>query len=307
MSDPRYKMPKMVIVLNIIMIVIVLAICGLSFSLAYSEMKGDEESSSSVAETVEQSDGLDESGEVEPESTTTATTTTKVSVSMTKRTTEPTEPVEVPPEEPVESEPVPVEPLEGLDTSYDKSFFAEDLFIGDSITTGLELYSKLDRKNVAASVGYTPYKAYSTEIDLPDGTVGTALDYAERMQPKRVFIMLGSNGLASASAMEDSYRTLIDKLAAYCPNSTVYCISVSPVTSDSTAAASSGINNEQVRYFNTYIKGVCSDYGIKYLDLYELLLDENGCFDHEYAEMDGLHFKGKTYDVMLSYIQNELS
>ena len=93
---------------------------------------------------------------------------------------------------------------------YSKDFFSMDLFIGDSITTGLSLYGALSPKNVAAAVGYTPYKAYNTEIALGDGSTGTAFDYAVKMQPKRIFIMLGSNGITTASAMEDSYRTLLD-------------------------------------------------------------------------------------------------
>lgn len=203
-------------------------------------------------------------------------------------------------EEPAGSQP---EQSSGLSSDYNKEFFADDLFIGDSITTGLSAYGILSPGNVAASVGYTPYKAYNNEIALGDGSTGTAFDYAVSMQPKRIFIMLGSNGITEASAMEDSYRTLLDKLEKKCPDSTVYLISVTPVTSDSSAAANAGISNSMITSFNEYIKSLADEKGLTYIDLYSVLSDDNGYFLHEYAENDGLHFKGATYKVMLSYIE----
>lgn len=191
-----------------------------------------------------------------------------------------------------------------LSSDYNKEVFSNDLFIGDSITTGLSGYGILSPKNVAAAVGYTPYKAYTTEIALGDGSTGTALDYAASMQPKRIFVMLGSNGITSASAMEDSYRTLLDKLAKKCPDSTVYLLAVTPVTSDSTTAAYSGITNTMITDFNKFIKSLADEKGLTYIDMYSLLSDEDGYFLHEYAESDGLHFKGVTYKVMLSYIES---
>lgn len=306
MPEPKSKLPRSVIVLNVIMILLIIVICGLVFSLTYSDAVLGEKSTTSATTTTafDIEVGGDSSDTSEPEATTTASTTASSSVSMTKRTTEPTEPVDEPVESSTTTAPVEDEPAPVIDTAYDKSFFANDLFIGDSISTGIYLYNKLDMKNVAATVGYTPYKAYSNEIDLPDGTTGTAVDYAKSMQPTRIFIMLGSNGLASASAMEDSYNTLIDKLTAACPDTAIYCISVSPVTIDSTGAANGGITNDMVVSFNTFVKSMCTDKGIKYIDFYSEIVDENGYFMEEYAEADGLHFKGITYDRMLNYIQN---
>ena len=52
---------------------------------------------------------------------------------------------------------------------------------------------------------------------------------------------------------------------------------------------------------------MCADMGIRYFDLHSLLTDSSGCFAKAYAEADGMHFKGITYDVMLTFLQNELS
>lgn len=306
MSDRRPKLPKFIIILNVLMIVIILAICGLVFSLAFSVFNATDESSSEPYYVEEESSSVSEPDIAS--TTTTAATTTAPPVSMTKQTENTTDPVVITTGDVTSSEPT--ESENTASTNFNKSFFADDLFIGDSISTGLYLYGKLDQKNVAAAVGYTPYKAYTSAADLYDGSGKSALAYAESMQPKRIFIMLGSNGMSAngdLNAMESSYRTLIDKLTDACPDSTLYCISVSPVTADSSAAAYSSITNEVISTFNGYIKSICDEKGLHYFDLYSKLLDDTGYFSKEYAEVDGLHFMGKTYDVMLSWIESELS
>ncbi len=194
------------------------------------------------------------------------------------------------------------------EVSYDKEFFNNDLFIGDSITTGFYLYNKLDMRNVAAAVGYTPYKAWHNPVDLYDGTSATALEYAAAMQPERIYIMLGSNGLLNLPLMKTSYPEFLDELIAACPDSAVYCMSVPPITYDSSAAAYSGITNQMALDLNDYIKNtICVDYNLEYLDICTLLSDSDGYFSHDYAEADGMHFKGAAYDVVLDYIENAVS
>lgn len=294
----RPKLPGYIIGLNIAMIVIVIAICILVVSLVYSPaILGEQTTAAPTVEAV-----VPETGEAASTTTATTTTATTTSVSMTKATSDGTEPSESVPEETTE-EPAPDEPVDVVHSSYDREFFANDLFIGDSITTGIHLYNKLDMKNVAASVGYTPYKAYTEECDLYDGTSATALDYAKKMQPERIYIMLGSNGLLSAGAMEDSYKTLIDKLSAACPSAEIYCISVTPVAKYTDYS----ITNDMVTAFNDFIKTACKDKGVTYIDFCSEMIDSEGYAKADMVADDGLHFNGSTYDTMLSYIQEQIS
>ena len=69
--------------------------------------------------------------------------------------------------------------------SYDESFFVNDLFIGDSIGTGLLNYGYLDSTQVYAQIGLNPESAHSTEYEGY-----TAVTRAEELQPKRIYIML---------------------------------------------------------------------------------------------------------------------
>lgn len=287
------KLPRSIIVLNVIMIVIILAICALVVSLVYSPaILGEEQTSASSSAS-----GGSGSGTSVSTTVTTTTVTTTTSVSMTKASQEST---------PAESTSAPQEssqPQETVASAYNRDFFSNDLFIGDSITTGLHLYNKLDMKNVAASVGYTPYKAYTDPCDLYDGTSATAVDYAKSMQPKRIYVMLGSNGLLSSGSMEDNYVTLLDKLAAACPSATIYCISVTPVAQ----YTSYDITMDMVNEFNAFIKKTCAQKGITYLDFCSEMTGADGYAKADMVANDGLHFNGSTYNTMLAFIENSIS
>lgn len=286
------KLPRSIIVLNVIMIVIILTICALVISLVYSPaILGEEQTSAS-------SSASSDSGTSVSTTVTTTTVTTTTSVSMTKASQEST---------PAESTSAPQESSQPQETvvysTYNRDFFSNDLFIGDSITTGLHLYNKLDMRNVAASVGYTPYKAYTDPCDLYDGTSATAVDYAKSMQPKRIYVMLGSNGLLSSGSMEDNYITLLDKLAAACPSAAIYCISVTPVAQ----YTSYDITMDMVNEFNAFIKKTCSQKGITYLDFCSEMTGADGYAKADMVANDGLHFNGSTYNTMLAFIENSIS
>lgn len=195
-----------------------------------------------------------------------------------------------------------------LPMDYDEEFFKDDLFIGDSIFTGLYLYGYMDAGNVAAAVGYTPDKAMHSTF----GTTysGSAADYAAEMQPKRIIIMLGSNTMGAGTDYDvivAQYKTLIQKLKTDCPDSGICVISIPPVTKNSSSAASAKINNSDIDSVNVKLENMADSTGVAYLDLNKMLSDDDGYFMEEYAEMDGLHFKGVTYKVLLSALQKKLS
>lgn len=192
-------------------------------------------------------------------------------------------------------------------TVYTKEFFEKDLFIGDSIFTGLSGYGYLSADNVAAKIGYTPSSAMNKAFD----TKGVnAVDYAKQRQPKRIFIMLGSNTMAAGNnydTMVSQYSQLVKQLRANCPKSLICVISIPPVTADSSAAKTGNITNENIRSVNTKLKSMAAQNGVDYYDLNTAFSDENGNFKAEFAEQDGLHFMGSTYKVLLAMLEDIMS
>lgn len=190
---------------------------------------------------------------------------------------------------------------------YSKEFFDDDLFIGDSIFTGLSGYGYLSADNVAAKIGYTPSGAMNKAFDAKGIT---AVNYAKQRQPKRIFIMLGSNTMAAGNnfdAMVSQYSQLVKQLRADCPKSLICVISIPPVTADSSAAKTGNITNDNIRTVNTKLKEMAARNGVDYLDLNSAFSDDKGNFIDDYAEQDGLHFMGSTYKVLLAMLQGIMS
>lgn len=184
---------------------------------------------------------------------------------------------------------------------YDDEFYANDLFIGDSITTGLLNYGYLSNTQVYAQIGLNPESARTTEYDGY-----TAVTRAEELQPKRIYIMLGSNGLAymGNTYMVQQTELLIEEIRKVCPESYIYLISIPPVTK---AHESEGQETmAMVNGYNKLLKDLADDIGVIYLDLCSELQDSTGYFSATYAEADGMHFLGAAYKKMLSFVQKSI-
>ncbi len=186
-------------------------------------------------------------------------------------------------------------------TEYDKEFFGSSLFIGDSIFTGFAGFGYLQPENVFAQVGLNPESAVTKKINDV-----TAVEKAAAMQPDKICIMLGTNGLAymGIDYMNKEMGELIDSLEEVCPDSEVIILSIPPVTEEHEKENPEKI--PVIMEYNDKLAKTAEDKGCLFIDIFEMLQDENGYLAEEYAEADGLHFLGKAYGVVLSRIQYEL-
>ena len=90
---PKPKLPRSVIVLNIIMILLILLVCGLTFSLAFSAIKKEEVPATGAPTSRDtSSELLNMNGITQSAEATEDKPPHTPPVPMTKRTTEPTEP-----------------------------------------------------------------------------------------------------------------------------------------------------------------------------------------------------------------------
>lgn len=189
------------------------------------------------------------------------------------------------------------------DTYFDKDYFEDALFIGDSISTGISLYGFLDSENVFATQGLAPSTVLTTEIDGK-----TFSDKIASFKPDKIFIMLGTNsvGYADAEYLVESMETLISDITSTC-KSKVYVLSIPPVTKEAEANQSNYLTIEAINEYNKKLKEVVNGTSAEFIDFNAVLSDADGYFNEDYAEMDGIHFMGSTYEVMLSYLQKQTS
>lgn len=229
--------------------------------------------------------------------TTTATTTVETTETMLPETTiadtepEPTEPVETPKPAPVAEPTAP--------TDFEASYFDDALFIGDSITTGLYLYGYLDQSLVYAKLGLAPSTALDSEID------GETIDSKIKANnPKKIYIMLGTNsvGYADGSYLADCMGELVNHISKV-SKAKVYVLSIPPVTYYAEADYDNALTTDAINEYNSALKNVINGTKAKFLDLHSVLTAPDGYYYEEYHEMDGIHFMGSTYQVMLSFLE----
>lgn len=187
-------------------------------------------------------------------------------------------------------------------TEYDKEFYSNSLFVGDSIFTGFSGFGYLQPENVFAQVGLNPESVLSKRIEDV-----TAVEKATAMQPERVCIMLGTNGLAfmGIDYMAKEMNEFVIELKAACPEAQIVILSIPPVTEEHEKDNPEKI--PVIEEYNSKLQTVAEDNDCLYIDIFTMLQDENGYLAEGYAEADGLHFLGKAYGTVLSRIQYELT
>lgn len=192
-------------------------------------------------------------------------------------------------------------------TEYNKEFFTEDLFIGDSITTGFSGYGFIPEKNVFAKIGLNPVSILNTPITTADGDILLDAEI-ENTLPERVYIMLGSNGIEWIE--NDTMIKELDKLVKIIneksTDTKIIILSVPPVTKEFEQKSKATNCMQKILDYNNSLSDYCDTNSLVYIDITTMLLNKDGYFSDDFAESDGMHFKGDTYKAVLSLIQKTL-
>ena len=181
---------------------------------------------------------------------------------------------------------------------YTDEFYENAMFIGDSIMTGIHLYGHIPAGNVFAKVGVNPDSVMETKISGQ-----TALEMAVDMKPARIYIMLGSNGIAfmSAGRMVSDMEEFIAELEKAVPNSQIILLTIPPVTDEYDREHPETI--EKITAYNTLLLEAAERNNYFIIDTASILSTTTGFLAPAYAEVDGLHFRNAAYKAILSYIQ----
>lgn len=155
-------------------------------------------------------------------------------------------------------------PLEESDPVEDDSFFDKSVFLGDSRTEGLELFSGLKHGDFYWARGMTVFRADSEDYRVfeVDGKKYNMAEILALKQYENVYIMLGVNELGyPAESYESGLGKLMDKIIQLQPNAVVY-LQVMPPLNDAMCRQNklaSYINNANLSKFNEAIIRVAAD------------------------------------------------
>ena len=186
------------------------------------------------------------------------------------------------------------------------TYFDDAVFIGDSLTTGIQLYNILPDTTVLASVGININNIFTNEV-INDGNGGqqTILDAAKDIQPAKIYTMLGTNGLKGLGPEETVryYRQLVQQLKADHPDSIIYVQSLMPINEE-IFAANYGyeLTNAEIDECNELLMQMAGEEEVYFVNCAEAIKDENGELPAEFTT-DGLHFRGEYYNKWIDYLK----
>lgn len=191
------------------------------------------------------------------------------------------------------------------------SYFDDATFVGDSITTGWNVYRAADGllpdAHVVAEIGVSPpvggvqWARNKNTSDLYDPMQAIA-----DTVPKKVYLMFGTNLLVNQSdATEDKlisdYGTFIDDLGARIPGCEIYIQSILIPTAEGTAAKP-GLNAERINRVNDRLAALAFEKGCHYLNVQEYLC-RDGVLNWDIAAADGIHLNIEGYRAWLHYLR----
>ncbi len=187
----------------------------------------------------------------------------------------------------------------------EESYFDNALFIGDSLTLALSYYPVIeDGVAFCAYKSITPMQfVNNTKVTLDNDTEVAIWDEICKKNPEKIYILLGTNALASGSNSSFLlyYERLIEKIKEQFPDTIIYIEGIPPVTSEVSMNRIT-LTNGRIRKNNVAIAKMAKEQGCYYIDLYHALADENNCLPEEIAQEDGIHMNEEGCRAWIDYL-----
>lgn len=185
-------------------------------------------------------------------------------------------------------------------------YFADAVFIGDSRTVGLYEYGELqDISTFYASTGLTIHKLFTAEIvEVPGQKQKITVEEAlSGRQFAKIYFMIGINemGTGTAESFLQTYKEQVEHLKELQPDAVIYLQGIMRVTEERSAQGDY-ITNEGIDIRNEGIAALADNQTVFYLDVNEVVCDENGAMIPGYT-YDGVHLKAQYIALWKDYLK----
>ena len=219
-------------------------------------------------------------------------------------TTEPvvsTEPVTT---EPVTTVPPTTEaPAGPTMTTVDDRYFDDALFLGDSRTDGLFLYSTPGncKHYPFPATSLTIFKVMEAKDEEQRYGYSNVRALLQGMQFGKIYLMFGINECGYAtSKYYEAYKSVVEEIRSYQPEALIYIQSTCYVTQKH-EANNPVFATDNIKEKNEAIKALANDKDIFYLEINDCLNDGTDHLPSDYTG-DGVHLKAKYYRLWHDYL-----
>lgn len=201
------------------------------------------------------------------------------------------------------------------------SYFSDSCFIGHSIVVGMKNTFGLSNADFYAFNGAVSGGAYSSNITTYKGfplstthtdedgnevnDTGTLKDCLKENSYGKVYIMLGTNEVGSDAYHEQVFynnmSSLIDMVRSTQPNAIIYLFSLTPVSQECSESRTD-LTRDNIIDFNAVISELCKDKKVYYLNVFDLLVNEDGFLPKSASLSDGIHILSSEYAKIKNYV-----
>lgn len=186
----------------------------------------------------------------------------------------------------------------------DMRYFDDALFIGDSLTRGFQEYaSGIPGAKYAAYIGVGPRQFMEGLVQNRAGEQVAAIDEILAAAPKKVYLLLGTNSMATLSdeAFLKYYEEFLDYLTPQLPADTVYYLQAIPPVTAAKMESDENFSAERIRGLNESLAKLAYKKGMYFLDLFSALADETGALRADIASGE-IHLNDSGYSLWREFL-----
>ena len=196
------------------------------------------------------------------------------------------------------------------------AYFKNIILLGDSVTTGFELYKSvikfngepvLQDLNVVAAKSYGVYNALrdisnKSVHPLYDGKQMLPEDIIAQKDAEFVFICLGLNDITWMESIDDFinfYKILVDKIKAKNPDKIIAVMSVTPVVEGKVSGI---LTNERITNANNALIQFAGDNNLPFIDYAAAIRNGENALYTELSSDGYCHIIPYAYDRLVAYM-----
>lgn len=183
----------------------------------------------------------------------------------------------------------------------DESYFDDAVFIGDSRTVGLSMYSPFENADYLCDVGMNIYDCLDRDIEFKGNSHTSVREMLSARRYKKVYIMLGINEIgSSATKYFEKYSEVVETIHDYQPDAIIIVQGIMCVGKKK-SDTHPHFNNPNINERNEMLKTLANNDYIYYLDINEGIADENGNLPEGYS-FDQIHLYAQYYYLWRDYL-----
>ena len=187
------------------------------------------------------------------------------------------------------------------------SYFADAVFVGDSLTEGITTYKRDQFPKSTVFLwerGINPLSFLTGTWQINGNAPSSPLDDLFNTNPKKIYFMLGINAITSGQ--EDDvilkyYEQILDQIKEKFPNAVIYVQSILPIGKEKTLENPESYSKDRIINLNKSLSVMANEKNLNYLNIYEKIADVNG-YMQETLVTDGFHMTKEGYERWVDYL-----